>query len=279
MDLCYRSSVNSWECDENDHMNVRFYVAKHMETLQSWLLGIGAVQELQPISVSTQHLRFLSESRLSAPLSGFAALTEEGAVVTELRQSVTGEVLSTCLHGLDGEDISATAIATPEHALPRGASSKALHLIEGCSESYLDCGFQLIGQGVVGHREVDSQAALSLENYMGRISDSMPHLWASFGAFGEDDSDGLEGGAVLEYRFHYHTPIRAGERFAVYSGLYQAGAKVQTFAHLVFNQSGGCLATSAMAVGVRMDLTTRRAKAMSDEVLQHLQSLQLTIES
>ena len=30
--LTYRGSVNRWECDENDHMNVRYCVEKLYET-------------------------------------------------------------------------------------------------------------------------------------------------------------------------------------------------------------------------------------------------------
>ena len=31
----YRGSINTWECDEMGHMNVRFYVARMMEGLAS----------------------------------------------------------------------------------------------------------------------------------------------------------------------------------------------------------------------------------------------------
>ena len=34
----YRGSINTWECDEMGHMNVRFYVAKMMEGLAAFVL-------------------------------------------------------------------------------------------------------------------------------------------------------------------------------------------------------------------------------------------------
>lgn len=33
MNLYFRGSVNRWECDENDHLNVRFFVEKHWQSL------------------------------------------------------------------------------------------------------------------------------------------------------------------------------------------------------------------------------------------------------
>ena len=42
MRLVYKGSVNRWECDENDHMNVRFYSRKIAEALY------GAVKSLDP---------------------------------------------------------------------------------------------------------------------------------------------------------------------------------------------------------------------------------------
>ena len=38
MQLTYRGSVNRWECDENDHLNVRFCEQKLYQTLLSGLL-------------------------------------------------------------------------------------------------------------------------------------------------------------------------------------------------------------------------------------------------
>ena len=37
----YRGSINTWECDEMGHMNVRFYVAKSMEGLAEFAHAVG----------------------------------------------------------------------------------------------------------------------------------------------------------------------------------------------------------------------------------------------
>ena len=52
--LTYRGSVNRWECDENDHMNVRYCVEKLYETFVAGLImtnNYGAL-ELSLIHIS-----------------------------------------------------------------------------------------------------------------------------------------------------------------------------------------------------------------------------------
>ena len=36
-ELCLQTSVNRWECDENDHLNVRFFVRMAWESIDGWL--------------------------------------------------------------------------------------------------------------------------------------------------------------------------------------------------------------------------------------------------
>ncbi len=62
MQLTYRGSVNRWECDENDHLNVRFCEEKLWQTLVSGMLHVGAIAEDEvdelPARIVCQHLRF-----------------------------------------------------------------------------------------------------------------------------------------------------------------------------------------------------------------------------
>ena len=134
MILSYRSSVNRWECDENDHLNVRFYVDKHMQAVTHAIaaaLGGDATRQLNA-SVRSQHIRFLAESRLASPLSGYVGLLVGGddgdvGILSELRHSASDQVLSSCVTRI--ADASMTAAlrrcgmdveACPTHAGPRG---------------------------------------------------------------------------------------------------------------------------------------------------------------
>ena len=71
MQLTYRGSVNRWECDENDHLNVRFCEQKLYQTLLSGLLSNDCIGSAEvaglPSTIRRQHIRFQAESRIAAP--------------------------------------------------------------------------------------------------------------------------------------------------------------------------------------------------------------------
>ncbi len=261
MQLSYRGSVNQWECDENDHLNVRFYMEKHWQTLCGWL-QIAKKQAVPEISAHLvhQHLRFLQESRLAAPISGYAGVVSAAGdhvdVLTELRHSFTDDVLCTCVHQLQGLSLPVTD-ELPEYAAARGVPAQDLAYATLSVDEAAQYGFQPIGMGVAQAAECRQGGELLVHNYMGRISDSMPHLW---GELGEQ-----EGGAVLEYRLRFHQPLRRNEPFVLMSGIAEVGVKVQRFAHLLYAAESGVLCVSAQAAGVRMDLQARRAMSLSEE--------------
>ena len=280
MRLAYRGSVNGWECDENDHLNVRFYVEKHWQTLCGGAGGLALLPQLDADEllqrVTVQHIRFLRECRLAAPLSGYIGLVQAGPkqvdVLTELRQSFTDEPVSACLHRIEGVCGEITD-ALPPHAAPRGLQDLDLPHT-GLSLADVDgYGFKTIGMGVIQSNECtptrDGVGIVAVHNYMGRLSDSMPHLWGLLRAE-TGQLDEHEGGVVLEYRMRYHRPLKLGERFTLSSGLSAVSAKVQRFAHLLFNADDGGLCVSAEAAGIRMDLLERRAKVLSDDMQHHM---------
>jgi len=263
--LTYRGSVNRWECDENDHLNVRFYVQKHWQTLTAGMTRQGYQDHQVRSALTVQHLRFLEESRLSTPISGYVRVIgivdRQLHVLTELRDSFSQTVLCTCVHQLD-DLVASGEGGLPEYAGPRGIEAQASPFTTLNPAQALERGFQMIGAGVIQSDECDDAGVLSVHHYMGRISDSMPHLW------GELSSN--EGGAVLEYRLEYHEPLRCHEAFNVVSGIADVGPKVQKFAHLIFKANNDRLAVSAQAAAVRMDLQARRAMTLSADEQRRL---------
>lgn len=275
MTLSLRTSVNRWECDENDHMNVRFFLQKHWEALCS---GTGASELVS--KVRSHHIRFHREVRIAAPISGYwetvSLASSEARYLTELRQSFTQEVMSTCLHQLEGllpqerpQDESLNEAVNdiplvPEIAAPRGVPNGRSVFAEATYDSLQARGFRLIGVGRIEAYECDSNGRLLPYRYMGRLSDSMPHLWGAVHEGGVLDEN--EGGAVLEYRMEYFEGLKAEDGYEIWSGLRGVGAKVQEFVHLIFNRKRQ-LAMVAEAVGVRLDLIARKSKVLSPEVV------------
>jgi len=270
--LSYRGSVNRWECDENDHLNVRFYMQKHWQALCGGAAELSWSSHPDPdelrARLRVQHVRFLRESRLAAPLSGFIGVVARDAdsadVLTELRHAFTNELLSTCVHRFTG--ITAPpSDELPDDAAPRGVPDRDLAHSTLSLSDVADHGFRPIGLGVVQQDECGRDGTLSIHSYMARISDSMPHLWGQLvGGSGELGED--EGSAVLEYRLRYHRPLYVGQRFKIMSGVSDIDAKVLRFAHLICNTDDGRVCVSAEAAGICMDLRHRRIKVLPDDL-------------
>ena len=288
MQLTYRGSVNRWECDENDHLNVRFCEQKLYQTLQLGLLLNGVIdsQEISnlPAKIARQHIRFQAESRIAAPLGGYfsAVADQDFQVLVELRNEVSGVVACSMLCTFSDQSIAAqlNKIAdhmSPEdigHAWPRGIQ-RNLNLHSLSLDDALGLGFRVIGAGVIESNECSVQGLLMPYHCMGRISDSMPHLWGA--VFPESQASEEEGGAVVEFRRTYDELLMAGDAFQVVSGIVEVGARVQSFAHLMFNLRTGHCCVNAQAVALRMDLRARKAITMSEAALALLDAQRIQL--
>ena len=192
MQLTYRGSVNRWECDENDHLNVRFCEQKLYQTLLSGLLtndciGVADVADL-PRNIRRQHIRFQAESRIAAPLGGYfsAVVSDDFQVVVELRNEATGTVACSMLCDFADDELVSRlqALSNPvrpaaiDHAWGRGIQ-RNLDLHDLSLEQATKLGFRTIGAGVIEQEECSADRLLLPYHCMGRISDSMPHLWGT----------------------------------------------------------------------------------------------------
>jgi len=289
---CYRGSVNAWECDENDHLNVRFYLAKANQGLPFALDSIGLPAEaLTKMDghprILAQHVRFLKEARPAAPLTVYAGLAarqdHQLTLYAEVRHSLDGEVMATLLTeiGFVGADGMPRAVSpsgdaprctVPAHGAPRGIKAIGEPLRPDYA-SIFEMGFVEIGRGSIAPWECDSAGELELFQYVGRISDSVVNLLAHFQT-GEElsrRSHGLEGGALVELRIAWHATLRAGSRFSIHSGVAAVGGKTQRFVHLFFDEvTRACVAT-AQGIAVAMDLKTRRAIELPDARRRRMQ--------
>ena len=276
--LSYRGSVNRWECDENDHLNVRFCEEKLWQTLVGGLLELDLISATEvddlPARITCQHLRFQQESRIATPISGFVSLlstavSKEFNVLAQLRHSVSGEPLCSALVAISGLAQGEATVSEDEitHGLPRGIDADSPYHVLNLA-SALEKGFVVTGRGVIQPNECTNSGCLLPYNYMARTSDSMPNLWSHLA--GDERVTDAEGGAVVEFRRNYHQPLREHQTLVVVSGLLDAQGKIQRFGHLLFDARTQQCYASAQAVAVRMDLQARKAIALSEEDLASL---------
>jgi acyl-CoA thioester hydrolase len=266
-------SVNRWECDENDHLNVRFFAQKIQQTLQYGLIesGLANAEEALALTrkISSQHMRFIAEARMAVPITGYFSVTEVSDTVLschcELRNTATDSVLASFLIDLAG-DFSGrvdSLAPLPDHAGSRGVAAAPYPFKDLEADELIRRGCSIIGQGVVQADECDSDGYLQNYQYIGRQSDSMPNLFSHFET--EQRGNGIVGGAVLEYRMSYFSQLKCGDRFKILSGVKELGEKTQIFMHSLFNADSGKMVTGSEALAISMDLTARKAIAIPED--------------
>ncbi len=268
---CFYGSVNRWECDENDHLNVRFYAQKINQAVSIFLREMNA--DDAEARIIGQHIRFVQEARVAAPLRVDCALQSVGDgywdVLCLMRHNLTDSPVAGFITRVAGSRLPAVAESSladaPDWAAPRGLDPDSPFPLPASSAAALEQGFVTMGRGVIAPLECDARGTVLPETYIGRISDGMPNLWA----FTSDPTDaaarqsGALGGAALEYQLDVFHPLASGEVYRHVSGIRDIGHKTQHMVHLIINESRDEIAVRAEAIGVGMDLETRKAIPIS----------------
>ncbi|GGC64717.1 thioesterase family protein [Chelatococcus reniformis] len=276
-----RSGVNAWECDENDHLNVRFYLARLAEAQGFVVHGLG-IEDGRTLRPSRHHVRFRRELRagdMASMRSRLVELREDSAVVHHAL-SCAGEVAASFLSvdrhvdettgdpvawsGAQRERLERLVGVLPEGEGPRSitlddrspeidlARAEALDLVE-------------IFRGRVAPGHCDASGRMAIEWVMGRFSDGVGNLWDSLG---HDHARMLargRGSVVLETCVRYGALPPADTLLVGRSALVGIMGRTLRFAHLLFDARTGARIADAAAVAAVLDHETRRTVAFTDE--------------
>ena len=291
-----RSGVNTWECDQMGHLNVRHYFARANQGLVTLALQLGLLpsqlrQAGLALRARDQHVRFVREMRPGVYYTVCAGVlqssTDSLQVYEEIRFLHSGEVAASVLSELELVESSsvcsradprastartspfsdavlkradALRCALPAEYAPRGVARTPPRVAPLHSEA-LDKGLVGAYLAPVQPEDCDAFGVMHEAAFMARVSDGIGHF---FHATRPQRATGI-GGAALEYRYVFHERPRLGDVIEVRSGLKAVGQKTSHMCHWIFNlETGHCAATSE-AVAVAFDLTTRKAIEISPE--------------
>lgn len=295
----YRGSINTWECDEMGHMNVRFYVARMMEGLSELGHVAGLAHAFRPRARSTlaprdQHIRFIKEAHAGKPFSMKACVlevSESSVLIYQQIDHATGEPCAAYRTWVDHVDIETylpfpwsdqtrAAFEDLKHAPPAETAPRSLDLSiqPRTSATMADAdavNAPVIGRGVVQPQHCDLSGRMIPEMFLGRVSDSIGHLlrpWRERVAE-EARSRGeivRMGGAVVEYRLVYRRWPRPGDRFVIRSGRGFQKEKTHSFIHWVLDPDTGQAWATTEAVAVAFNLETRKIIPATPELMDAL---------
>ncbi|MCA0303861.1 MAG: thioesterase family protein [Proteobacteria bacterium] len=277
----FSTAVNTWQCDENDHLNVQFYTEFGHQASAHLLTSLGFGPRARRVAgaeltVVEDHVRYLREFRVVDAVEVLSAPIEVGErdllAYHEVRNAGDGSVAATVRRRLSSSapwpaDFRARATAAivepPAAAAPRSVGKITLPDIALADAPRL--GLIEVGRSVVSPAECDETGMFLPRHQFGRYSDGAPLLWNHLGFDRAAMQQRQEGSVVVEMLARYRRPLRAGDPIVVMSGLAAFTDKVLTFTHFLFEAETGMLAACAEAIGMKFDQKIRRIMTFSAE--------------
>lgn len=277
----FSTAVNTWQCDENDHLNVQYYTEFGHEASAHLMasLGLGPRAQRQAglvVGVADDHIRYLREFRIIDPVEVRSAPVEVGErhllAYHEIRNPADNRIAATLSRRIVCDKpwpnsfrarAEAARMPLPDTARPRSVGKRALPDLALADTSRV--GLIEIGRAVVTPAECDERGELLPHHQFGRYSDGAPFLWNHLGFDRAAMQDRQEGTVVVEMLNHYRHALRAGDLIVVMSGLASFTDKVLTFTHFIFEAETGTLAACAEAVGMKFDQKARKIMIFSEE--------------
>ncbi|MFC0284178.1 acyl-CoA thioesterase [Camelimonas abortus] len=275
-----RSGVNAWECDENNHLNVRFYMTRLSQTMGfvAGALEVGEGRMLKPL---THHIRYRHELRAGdmAEFRTRVAEIRDDSVVLHHELHCAGRV-ATSFISIDRQVDRATgapvpwsarqrelmaryAGTIPESDMPRSVDFEERRKPMTLQEAR-DRGLVEIYRGMVQPWECDVSGRMAVEQVMGRFSDGVGNLFAHM----ELDVPGLlasgRGSVVVENRLTYGDMPPPGTLVVAHSQVAGFLGKMMRFAHGMFDMRTGARIGASEVIVAILDHATRRAVALSD---------------
>jgi acyl-CoA thioester hydrolase len=277
--VVYRGSVNAWECDENDHLNVRFFGQRAWQGLAGVAAAVAIPGAFRANAGSTllptgAHIRFLKEARNHDSLTvqaGVAAI--EPCAATVYQEIVDAEgapyaAITTRVEHIGVREEAAfpwsqrtrTALERLMCRIPRHGAPRSIDAARRPCEATLAradaLGAWRTGVGAIGAEECDMFGRMRPEFFLGRVSDSVPNL----APYWPPPADGDHvGGAVLEYRLAIRAWPHIGDLFEIRSAIAGFSDKTCRMIHWMLDPEAGGAWATAETVAVSFDRRTRKS--------------------
>lgn len=277
----FTTAVNTWQCDENDHLNVQFYTEFSHEASTHLMADLGLGPRAQAfhglaIGGGEDHIRYLREFRLVDPVEVWSAPIEVGerhlTAYHEVRNPADGALASTVRRRLVSDRpwpeafharAEAAKVPLPDSAKARSVGNPSLPDMK--LDNAAGIGLIQVGRTVVKPQECDERGLLLPRHLFGRYSDAAPMLWNHLGFDRAAMQERREGTVIVETLHAYRAPLRAGDLLVVMSGLAEFSDKTLKLAHFAFEAETGTLAACCEGIAMKFDQKNRRIMAFSAE--------------
>lgn len=270
-----RAYVNTWECDENDHLNVQFYF-RYFQDAADHLFAMARPGSASRARPPVRHVRYHRELRVDQSVVVQSQALADGTprLVHVLRNTATGEIAATALDTY--EVLPSEVAALMEGAvsdLPGEAAPRSIGPEPGRSvgEAAFEGGYSTY-RGRFRTGDCD-RAGLPYDGaIVARVSDAATQFWNGIGVTPQWLAEQGAGRVAVEMKLTRGPGGEPDGLVHVESRLNAVSRSTVSFEHRFVASETGRIVASVEATALTMDLKTRRANRFSDEMREMLEA-------
>lgn len=262
-----RGFVNTWECDENDHLNVQFYI-RFFEDAAGHFQVMAGVPEADRREPAVRHVRYHAELRVNAGVRVESFGVGDRQAVHMLYETTDGRLSATCLETYDDPPAGLSralrrhGAELPEAAMPRSVDDSPVDAgAQGARPpgGYLTLGTRVRAQQCRPDGSVFDSAVIGIN------SDAAAHFWESTGIDRKWLEDHNFGRVAVEMKLTRTGPLRYGDLVHVISRPIAIARSTITFENRFVRSETGDVAAIMLVTGLTMNLETRRAAPLPED--------------
>lgn len=264
----HRSFANMWECDENNHMNVQFFMKRFEE---AHVVFTALHNQTNPTNtrVNHRHLRFHREIRAGESLQIFSGHVSkgqyQGRIAHHMINTVTGALCTTALDSLASPLISDVLIDDKQlsKALPRGVPDSASVPFD--ADRLINAGEAMVANfNVIRPHDLDEEGNFIPSRIVSMFTDGAPHVWEKAGITTSWLNDNGFGRVAVEMRVDPIAKPTEGEPLRLVSHVGALEGRTFRLDHQIETVLGKTIIATGAVRGLVMDLTTRKAVQMPE---------------
>lgn len=256
----FSTRVEAWECDHNQHWNVRQYMRCFMQA--SFVAADRCGYELAAHPVFMQHTRYHRELLQMAPVVIRSAVLADGPFSGSAVHilSSNGRLSATALErSANYKGLPEVASKDVALALPRGVEG---NFVPADESDRIDAELE-VEHGFVQPRELDHRGCLSIDFLMGRIATASNDLLNAYGFTAEYSREHKISRMGVETKITRLQHIPLGAKLKSFVRLSHIASKNVVLRHAFYDAHGTALATADQSL-VTVDMTTRRATELPE---------------
>lgn len=263
----HRSFVNTWDCDENNHLNVQFYFQRFSEAAEIFHLKQGLNTGIAG-NPAIRHVRFIRELRSNIGYSISSTVIADGPyagnIIHLLKNESDGLISASALDTANtGLNAPSSASQDLEPFLPRGVefSQKVPTDLDSLliSNQAIDaCYF------VVRPLHCDSAGYMLSQYYVSCFTDGAPHIWDHIGLTTPWLEERGYGRIAMEMKVCILKPAPSDTPLRLVTWTTYPGGKTFRIHHQIVDIEGKTTFATAEVVSLIMDLAERKSVPLPD---------------